>query len=53
MRAILLAVLLPTLACGQNVALQGKAEAKSEAGPTQKVVPLSGTASASGGSKTK
>ncbi len=53
MRAILVAVLLPVLACAQSnsVALSGTATAQSSAGP--KIVPLSGTATATGGVKTK
>lgn len=55
MRAILVAALLPVLACAQNVPLSGTAAAKSSAGPesTPKVVQLSGTATATGGVKTK
>jgi hypothetical protein len=53
MRAIILAALLPVLACAQSnsVALSGTATAQSSAGP--KVVPLSGTATATGGVKTQ
>jgi hypothetical protein len=56
-KSLLLAALLPVLACAQSnaVALSGTAAAQSSAGPqvTPKVVPLSGTATASGGVKTK
>jgi hypothetical protein len=40
MRAILLAALLPVLACAQSVTVQlsGAASGKSEAGPPQKIV---------------
>ncbi len=55
MRALILVLLVPALACAQAVPLDGKASGKGDAGEkkAQKVVQLSGTAHAvgSGGSK--